>query len=170
MDFGIHPARFEIFKKRILFYHYILNKSENSSIFKVLEAQEKFPVRGDWKSCVNNDLKTLNIHFNTTDFKNLKKNKLIHILNEAISTSALQYLLHLRNSKGKEIIYTELEMSEYLKPNNSGLKILEKRKSSHIVIKHVKFPKISKVDKLKRNVQQNVECMKIWNIFFIVIN
>ena len=48
-------------------------------------------------------------------------------MNEAISTSALQYLLHLRKSKGKEIIYTKLEMSEYLKPNNSGLKISEKK-------------------------------------------
>ena len=72
-------------------------------------------------------MKTLNLNFNTIELKNIKKHTLIHILNEAISTSALQYLLRLRKSKGKEIIYINLEMSEYLKPNNSGLKISEKK-------------------------------------------
>ena len=51
-------------------------------------------------------------------FKNLLKRKL--------EIKALDYLLRKRGSKGQEIDYTTLEMSEFLTPFNSKLNIEEK--------------------------------------------
>ena len=55
-----------------------------------------------------------------TKFKKLIKNR--------IETKALEYLQTKRGSKGKEIRYKTLEMSEFLLPFNSSLDIEEKRK------------------------------------------
>ena len=135
LEFGIYPARFEIMKKRILFYHYILNKNKQSYIIQVLQAQENFPVRGDWISSVKSDLKTLQIHLNQMEITNMRKDKLIHMLNKAVMKCAFEYLLNLRKSKGGEIIYKQLELAKYLQPNNSGLSISEKKNYLHILTK-----------------------------------
>ena len=50
------------------------------------------------------------------------------LLKSKIEIKALEYLQRKRGSKGKEIRYTKLEMSEYLLPFNSKLNIEEKRR------------------------------------------
>ena len=48
-------------------------------------------------------------------------------LKSKIEIKALEYLQRKRGSKGKEIKYTKLEMSEYLLPFNAKLNIEKKR-------------------------------------------
>ena len=57
----------------------------------------------------------------------MKRNKFISLLDEAIKKKALEYLLKMRGNKGKEILYSEIQMAIYLKPNDEGLTIADKR-------------------------------------------
>ena len=112
---------------QIIFYHYIINQDENSIIYKFLEIQKQSPVRGDWFSTVQSNMKF--IKFTMTDFelKHTKKSKLKQILNENISKKAFEYLQSKRGTKGNKIKYSKLEMSSYLLPNDYNLTIEDKR-------------------------------------------
>lgn len=48
LEGGEYPARFDIMKIQVLFFHYILNQDEKSLIYKFLKAQIKSPMKGDW--------------------------------------------------------------------------------------------------------------------------
>ena len=47
LEYGQYPARFDIIRMQILYYHYILNEDPKSMIFKFLKIQEEYPVKGD---------------------------------------------------------------------------------------------------------------------------
>ena len=58
----------------------------------------------------------------------MRKNQFQNILKRATNEKALEYLLERRGSKGKEIKYLSLKMSEYLLPQkNENLSITEKQ-------------------------------------------
>ena len=59
--------------------------------------------------------------------ESMSKNKLKSILNTKILLKAKEYLYERRGSKGSEILYEYLEMSNYLAPNDSGLSIDDKK-------------------------------------------
>ena len=48
-------------------------------------------------------------------------------MKKSINEKSVQYLLEKRKSKGKEINYSRLKMSEYLLPNNENLSIEEQQ-------------------------------------------
>ena len=58
----------------------------------------------------------------------MPRNKFKKLIKDRIQVKALEYLLAKQGSKGKEIKFTTLEMSEYLLPFNSILNIEEKRR------------------------------------------
>ena len=62
------------------------------------------------------------------EIKLISKHKFSDILNKRINSAALSYLTGKQNRKGGDIIYTRLEISEYLSPLTSELTIDEKRK------------------------------------------
>ena len=70
----------------------------------------------------------------------MTKNKFRNILKERIKENALKYLISKRGSKGKEIPYANIEMSEYLLPTNRNLSIEDKRKMFAIKNRMVKIP------------------------------
>ena len=127
LEAGHIPARFHIKKMRLMFLKYILNEEEHGLISKFLRLQFEKPSRGDWASSCKQDLKDLKIDMSLVDIKTTKMRKFIKIINESISEAAFQYLIKKRGSKGMEISYTSLKMSEYLLPNDSGLSIDDKR-------------------------------------------
>ena len=127
LEYGQWPARFEIQKKRCLFLKYILNQDENSQIFQFFKLQLENPIKGDWVSQCLKDLADLKIHETLNEIKQIPRNKFKNILNRSIEINALEYLKNKRGSKGQEIEFTILEMSEYLLPYNSKLNIEEKR-------------------------------------------
>ena len=74
-----------------------------------------------------NDLKELNISYSLEEIKIMTKNKFNTILKEKVKENALKYLLEKQGKKGKEIVYTTLEMAEYLQPFGNKLTVAEKR-------------------------------------------
>ena len=48
LEMGHNPARLEIQKTRLLYMHYILQQSEESTILKFFNLQLEQPTRGDW--------------------------------------------------------------------------------------------------------------------------
>ena len=127
LSLGQTPARFEIMKMRLMFLKYILNEDEESMIHTFLMLQIRLPTRGDWASTCQDDLKQLEIIETFEDIKFMKINKFRQIVKQKIEKAALKYLTSKQGQKGGELEYTELEMSEYLQPNNSGLSIQQKR-------------------------------------------
>ena len=121
LEGGIYPLRFEIMKIKTMFLHYILNEDTKSLISQFYTTQKNFPQKGDWVSQTNAICDYLEIDCKKEEFKLMSKIKLKSILKKKIENKALEYLLGLRGSKGQEIEYKRLEMSDYLLPNNSQL-------------------------------------------------
>jgi hypothetical protein len=57
----------------------------------------------------------------------MSKTKFNNLIKISIQRSALEYLLGKQGSKGKDIIYSDIKMAEYLMPSNSNLTIEQKR-------------------------------------------
>ena len=110
-----------------MFYFYIINEKNDSLIYKFLETQKQYPVKGDWYSLFQSSMKLLDLSISDKEFKDLKKSQLKTILNKRIADKSLLYLLTLRKKKGSEIIYDQLRMANYLLPNRSLLSIKGKQ-------------------------------------------
>ena len=68
LETGQYPARFEIFRKRLLFFQNILKEKSDSLIYKFVTLQLKNPRKGDWASSCIQDLKYLNIELPLEDY------------------------------------------------------------------------------------------------------
>ena len=55
-------------------------------------------------------------------------NKFKNILKERITENALKYLTEKQGKKGRDIVYGDIQMSEYLSPSNKRLTIEQKRR------------------------------------------
>ena len=128
LESGQAPARFEIKKIRLLFLQYILQENPESQIFKFLKLQIEHPTRGDWASTCQKDLKDFEIEISFDEIQTLTKIQFCKILKTSIKKKAFEYLIGKRKSKGQEIIYSELKMSEYLMPNMENISIDDRRK------------------------------------------
>ena len=111
---------------QILFYQYILCQDKTSLINRFLQAQKHSPVKGDWYSNVTNHMKIINLHLSEEELIRTSKQKLKLILNKKVNESAFQYLLSKRKSKGMEINYGQLQMAQYLSPNEYKFTIKDK--------------------------------------------
>ena len=127
LESGQYPARFEIMRRRLSFLKNILNENPNSLIFKFIQLQIEKPTKGDWASSCLASLKYLNIKLSLEQIAIMKKTQFGKMLKKSINEKSIQYLLEKRKSKGKEIIYSRLKMSEYLLPNNENLSIEEQQ-------------------------------------------
>ena len=126
-ELGQVPARFELQRLRLLFLKNILEQDINSMSYKFLYLQVEHPTRGDWVSTCLDDLKQLGITASLEDIKKMSKRRFNRILIEKTRQNASNYLEKKKGIKGKEIIYTKIEMADYLLPN-SKLSINEKQR------------------------------------------
>ena len=117
LEVGMYPARYETMRLRLLFLKYILSQHEESIIYKFFKLQEKYMIKGNWVSMCYESLNELNIQYSFDKIKSISLNTFKSLLKQQISISALKYLLKIRKSKGQEIEYNNLQMSDYLKPN-----------------------------------------------------
>ena len=140
LEFGQYPARFEIKKMRCLFLKQILEQDQNSQIYRFFQLQLKNPIKGDWVSTCLSDLSDLQISETLEEIRDMSKTKFKKILKSKILVNAFHYLQSKRGSKGKEIKYTILEMSDYLLPFNSKLNIEEKQHLFSIRNRMTKIP------------------------------
>ena len=112
---------------RLLYLKYILHENETSLLYKFFTLQLEMPTKGDWVSSCLNDLKELKILQTFDEIKLMSKNQFSKLLKERSRENAFKYLIDKQGSKGSEIIYSDLSMSDYLLPTNSELTVEEKQ-------------------------------------------
>ena len=127
LESGEIPARFEIQKMRCLYLKNILSQDENNLLYKFFMLQLEGKSRGDWATTILADLKELNIKETFEEIKLMSKRQFTNILKSRIRENALNYLVGKQKSKGKEIMYNEIQMAEYLLPDNN-LTVIQKQK------------------------------------------
>ena len=127
LESGQVPARFQIKRMVINFYHYILNQKEDSLLYRMLEAQVKLPVKGDFYETVKDIIEEFDIS-ESTDIRSMNKNAFKRLVKEKCTKAALDYLLEKqsRGSKGEGIKYECLQMADYLMPQ-SNMSIKDQR-------------------------------------------
>ena len=140
LELGHTPARLAIQKMRILYLQYILQESDISTLNQFLQLQMEMPTKGDWASSVLKDLKDFKISQSFEEIKLMSKNQLTKILRKSQSENALKYLTDKQGTKGKDIEYSRIEMSEYLLPSTSSLTIDEKQEMFSMKNKMLKIP------------------------------
>ena len=128
LELGQAPAHFEIQKMRCLYLKYILSQDEDSLLFKFFKLQEEQSSKGDWVSTVLADLKELRIEKSLDEIKQMSQYQFSNLLKLRSKENALKYLIGKQKTKGSEIKYSNLEMSEYLMPINEILTIEQKQK------------------------------------------
>ena len=95
-------------------------------------------MRWDWVSICVDNLKQLEISESFQDIKIMKQSNFDTLLRVRIDIIALQYLTSRQGQKGGEMIYTEIEMSEYLLPHTELNKPEKKEKNccTKLNVKH----------------------------------
>ena len=127
LETGHNPARLEIQTYRLMYMHYILQQSDNSTILKFFNLKLEQPTRGDWAGMCRQDLTDLSIDKSLEVIKQMTKVQFSKLVKEKSRRKAIEYLTGKQGTKGKEMRYENLEMSEYLLPSTSALTIEERR-------------------------------------------
>ena len=140
LELSQYPARFAIMKSRLLFLKSILNEKEDSRIFQFVKLQLENCQKGDWILTCINDLKYLEMEQSLEEIKIMKTIKFKNILKQKIKRKSFEYLLNKRKRKGNEIIYSELQMADYLLPNENIKSIEDQRYLFAIRNKMINIP------------------------------
>ena len=61
LESGCVPLRYILKKRRIMYLHHILIRKPDALLLQTFQAQNKFPVKGDWSLTVANNLKEIDI-------------------------------------------------------------------------------------------------------------
>ena len=117
LSVGQRPVRYEITRRRLLFLKYILNQDENSITNIFLNIQLKHKRSGDWVSNCQKDIESLKLYMSFQQIKEMKITEFKKVLFKRINEHAFSYLMSKRKSKGTNIIYKSIQMSDYLLPN-----------------------------------------------------
>ena len=90
------------------------------------------PTAKDWVSQVLEELEDLSINYQIEEIEAMKKTFFKNIVKEAIKKKAFDYLMEKKrkrtsdNAKGKQIIYHNFTMADYLCPSDEEISIEEK--------------------------------------------
>ena len=98
-----------------------MNSDDNALVKNVFNEQLKSPINGDYVKYVNNDLKELEINMNFEDIRSMSKAKWKILVRKQTKKACFKSLMRdkAKLSKGKEILYTNLETQSYFKPGNT---------------------------------------------------
>ena len=127
-ELGWLPLRFIIQSRRLNFLKYILNQKETSLVKQVYNEQKSNPQKGDWVKDVDKDFKKLKISLTHEEIASMSKYMFKNFVKKKCEENGLEYLKRHIKSKGKEMIYMNMEMRNYLS-SNSILTIQEKKEA-----------------------------------------
>ena len=115
IELGILPLRFAVVARRLMFFWTILNKPDSELVKQVFNAQKLAPLKDDWISQIEDDLRKYNIHLSENEIRNLKKDKFKEIVKTNIREEGRKYLLSLKNSHSKSKgLDIKMSMQPYL--------------------------------------------------------
>ena len=112
------PIRFLIQKRRLLYWHHVINAGKNSLLNKFYQAQKNMPVKGDWINLIENDKKDFNISYNDNDLTKISKAVFKKRVKKEAVKVALKYLNNLKSKHSKmdniKISDEKMKPSQYL--------------------------------------------------------
>ena len=115
IEANVLPLRFVIIGRRIMYYHTLLQKSDDELVKTVFATQQQFSVKNDWIIQLLDDLSQCDIALSESEIRNMKKEKFKQIVNEKIRILSNEYLLNLQKSHEKsQKIYISDNMKQYL--------------------------------------------------------
>ena len=97
------------------------------------------PSKGDWVTSCLTDLKELRITEQLDEIRKMKKDKFSTLVKSRTRENALLYLKKKQKSKGSEILYTNVELADYLQPINP-MTIEKKQKLFAVRNRMVRIP------------------------------
>ena len=148
LDLGVVPVRFEIMKRKLGFLQYILKQNKESMIYKMLKVTSETPAKNDFVYTCKKYLKTLDLDLCFEEIEKMTKFSFKKLLKAKTNSAAFSYLEEQKNKqkKIKAIIYSKLEMQEYLVDgdrNNNISKVIYKARGMTLDIKTQKKWKYS---------------------------
>ena len=96
--------------------------------------------KGDWAYMCLQNLKEFEIENSFDEIRYMPLSKFKNLVIRQVKKAALRYLTGKKRSKGGDIVYTKLQMAEYLLPSRSELSIETKQKIFEERNKMVKIP------------------------------
>ena len=116
LETGTIPLRYLIKSRRIMYLHHILTRKPDALLLQTFQAQNKFPVKGDWSLTVADNLNELDINLNYDTIKKLSKRTFKKYLRQKVMQSAFRHLMEEKNvhTKMDNISYSKLETQKYL--------------------------------------------------------
>ena len=127
LETGCIPIRFILQSRRLNFLHYILNDKEDSLLSNFFRAQCDKPVKGDWVTTVQNDMKDLELEMTFEQIKSVTKDEFKQKVKQIVKKKAFEFLQNLQqtHSKAKPLKYAKLSLQDYLK-HDSEMTLREK--------------------------------------------
>ena len=109
-------------------------------ISKFFDIQLQTSSKGDWAYMCKQNLEELEIKNTLDEMRDMPLSKFKNLVRRQTKMAALKYLTGKQRSKGGEIVYTKLQMAEYLLPGRTELSIETKQKIFEIRNKMVQIP------------------------------
>ena len=111
LETGSIPIKYCIKKRRLMYLHHILNRSDDELIKRFYLAQKSNPSKNDWTETVKNDLKELNIDMQEEKIQKMKKYNFKKVVKEKIAVEAFNYLMKKKETHSKldNIHYEKLQ-------------------------------------------------------------
>ena len=127
LETGNIPIRFILMSRRLNFLHYILNQDQESLLRSVFNAQVDNPIRGDWVTQVEMDIRDLGLQCTFDQIRAISKEQFREIVREKVKKKSFECLTKIQatHSKAKNIVYKKLSLQTYL-GCGSSLSIREK--------------------------------------------
>ena len=118
LEVGATPIRYIIMSRRLMFYHYIINQSSDSLIYKFYKTQSLNPVKNDWSITIQSNLNSLNIKKSESDIQKMSKNMFKKLVKSEIRKESFRYLNKIKSTHRKvaHLQYIHFEMQQYLLP------------------------------------------------------
>ena len=127
LELGHTPARFGIMKLRLYFLKTILDQEKTSLISKFFHLQLENLTKSNWAATCLNNLKEMNINMSIKEIMEMTTKSYKEMIKTKCNELAFKYLMNKRGTKGKEIEYMKIQMSQYLLPNTQ-LEIQDQKK------------------------------------------
>jgi hypothetical protein len=116
LDLGILPIRYEIMRRKLSFFQYILLEDKNSMIHQVLKATSENSVKNDFDFACKKYLRLLDINISFEEIAEMSKWSFKKLLKEKTNMAAFKYLTSEQSKQSKicNIVYSKLDIQEYL--------------------------------------------------------
>ena len=119
LELGLVSLMYIIQGRRLTFLRYILTSKNYDLLLNFFNAQTREPSKNDWTFTVQKDLLDFDIKKTFNDIKSFSKNYWHTKVKKAIRSKAFEDLLdvQLNLSKGENLVYVNLQMSDYFQSN-----------------------------------------------------